>query len=89
MLEEMRSLRKEVELLRKDMAIATSEWVDPDDACRIIGVPITESGSHRRRLGKLVEFGRLTQFRDGKPRMYNRDELRKVAQMVLLGKIKV
>lgn len=87
--DELRALRADMKSMAAGIAASNSDWVDPDEACRIIGVPLTASHSHRRRLGKLVETGRLTKFRDGKPRMYHRGQLRQVADLVAQGKINV
>lgn len=89
MLAEMQAMRAEMQRMAEAFATDQSDWANPDDACRILGVPITESLSHRRRLGKLVENGRLAQFRDGKPRMYYKPELRQVAQLVAQGIIAI
>lgn len=89
MLAEMQAMRADMQRMIETFSSAASDWADPDEACRILGVPVTSSNSHRRRLGKLVEDGRLVKFRDGKPRMYYKPELRQVAQLVAQGKVAI
>ncbi len=64
-----------------------SDWVDPDEAATILGIPLQPSGIHRRRVRWLAEKGFLTRYRPGKPPAYWREELEKVNVRISRGEI--
>lgn len=64
-----------------------SDWVDPDQAAKILGFPIVKSKSHRRRVRWLADKGFLVKFRAGKPFMYWREELEAVSKKIASGEI--
>ena len=66
-----------------------SEWIDPDDACLILGIQRHKSNSHRRKLQLARERGFLTKFRDGKPIMYNRAEVHQLSIRIREGKVAI
>ncbi len=51
------------------------EWIDPEGAAKIVGLRITKSNNHRRRLARAAEKGFITKFRPGKPPSYYVPEL--------------
>ena len=64
-------------------------WLNPDEACRVLGFPIAKSRTHLRRLQWLRECGYLTKYRVGKPFMYDRRQVQEVAEQIREGKLHV
>ena len=62
-----------------------NEWCDPDEACRLLGIPVTKSGSSRRKLTALIRRGKITQYQEGNPRRYYKKELKKLSQELREG----
>lgn len=71
--------------LRRDRA----EWLDPDEACRRLGFPITKSGKHRSRLTWLRKKGFLRSFGSQRPYTYSAQEVKEVANKIAAGKLLV
>lgn len=67
-----------IALLEKDK----KEWVDPDEACAILGIGTTSSGSNRRRLQYLREKGFLTRFGQRRPYTYCKKQVQDVADKI-------
>lgn len=66
---------------------APLDWVDPDEAATILGIRLTKSGHHRRRVRWLAKQGFLKKFRPGKPFLYWRSELKEVAKKIEAGEV--
>lgn len=66
-----------------------SQWIGPDHACQILGFPITESGSHRRKLKQLEKAGFLKKVRNSKPKQYWRKEVEDVSYNFSRGRVKL
>lgn len=64
-----------------------SDWVPPEEAARIMGLSVTKGGEHRKRLRWCIREGVLKQFRPGRPPLYFRQELEKVAKKIASGEI--
>jgi len=64
-----------------------SEWVDPEEAARILGINVTKGNHHRRRINAMVQRGIVTTFIEGRPFKYLRTELEKVAAKRMRGEI--
>lgn len=64
-----------------------SEWCEPDEACRVLGIRIVASNNHRRKLKDLKRRGKITKYREGNPNLYYRPELNKLSREKLEGKL--
>lgn len=64
-----------------------SPWVGPEEAARILGLPLSKSQKHRRRLVALVRRGVLTKVRDGRPPAYYREEVMALSEKVAAGRV--
>lgn len=62
-------------------------WCDPEEAAEILGLNISPSRKHRRKLSAMVDCGLITKFRDGRPPMYWKAELQQLAARRAEGKI--
>lgn len=62
-----------------------TEWIDPDEACRMLGFKVMKSGSHRRKLQAARERGLLTSFQPGRPIKYNRKEIQQLSEKLSQG----
>lgn len=54
---------------------APTTWLSGDEACLILGIGVTPSGSHLRRLNWLRRQGFLTRFGSERPYTYDKDEV--------------
>ena len=70
-------------LLRREQR----DWLDPDEACRRLGIPLSASGQHRRRLSWLRRHGFLTEFGSRRPYTYSARQINEVAEKIRQGKI--
>jgi hypothetical protein len=77
-------LRKTNDAISRDRVI--SPWLDADETALVLGIKVLESGYHARTLSKLCDRG-LMRFREGKPRMYWRTDVFKLAQDIADGKV--
>lgn len=64
-----------------------SEWVDPEEAARILGINITKANQHRRNINAMVRRGLIKTFIEGRPSKYNRTELEQLASKRTKGDI--
>lgn len=79
-----------VETVKKQKSqIEASPYVDADLAATTIGIPITPSGTHRRKLSWLNQNGFLTNTVGIRNRHYSREELASVAKLIKSGAIVV
>lgn len=63
-----------------------SPWISAEEAAPLLGLS-TGSKNYARRISWLVRQGFLQKVKDGKPRLYWRDEVVKVAAKVAAGDI--
>ena len=61
--------------------------VGPEEAARILGIPITTGKTHTRRLKYFREHGFLTKFTGTSPYYYNVAELKQLAQRLADGQV--
>ncbi|WP_282782250.1 hypothetical protein [Phaeodactylibacter xiamenensis] len=64
-----------------------SPWCDPEQAAEILGISITSSRKHRRKLSAMIDRGLITKFRDGRPPMYWKEELQALAVKRAAGQV--
>ena len=64
-----------------------SPWCDADQAAAILGLSVTSSREHTRRLKAMIERGLITKFRDGRPIRYWKEELHRLSAKRAEGKI--
>lgn len=62
-------------------------WCDPEEAAEILGINITVSRKHRRKLSAMIDRGLITKFRDGRPPMYWKKELQQLSVRRAEGKV--
>jgi len=72
-------------LLERDQA----PFLEPDDACRVLGIKLTTSGRHRVRLKFFREHGFLTKFGSRNPFTYERNEVKDLASRIAQGKVQM
>lgn len=74
-----------------DAALATEEttppankktWITPEEAAEILGLPITISRTHTRRLRWYRDQGFLTKFQGRRPISYLRSDVEKLAKRI-------
>jgi len=74
-----------------DAALATEEttplankktWITPEEAAEILGLPITSSRTHTRRLRWYRDQGFLTKFQGRRPISYLRSDVEKLAKRI-------
>lgn len=65
----------------------TPSIVGPDEAARILGLPVTKSRTHTRRLAWYRNHGFITRFSGSKPFFYNVQELQKLAKRISNGEV--
>ena len=63
--------------------------VGPDEAARILNLPITKGKTHTRRLKYFREHGFLTKFTGSSPYYYNVQELKSLAQRIADGQVMI
>lgn len=85
LLENTAAMHKLIELI--EAKETRSDWVDPEEAARILGLNITAANNHRKQLNWLINKGFLKQFRMGRPPVYYRAELEKVSKKIACGEI--
>jgi len=79
-LDELRAIRTQLAAQDRSKRIT---WLTGEEACDVLGINITVSGSHLRRLAWLRRQGFLTRFGSTHPYTYDREEI-----MVVLDKLK-
>ena len=77
------STNEMITLLKKER----QPWIGPEEAARLLGLPITTSRSHRRRLARAVKAGMLVKIRDGRPPAYFREEILEFAKKIERGDV--
>lgn len=63
------------------------EWISGDEACAMLGIPITKSGTHKLRLQWLRESGFLSRFGCRKPYTYSKKEVQEVLNRIEKGTV--
>lgn len=76
-------------VLPKETAPLTTGIVGPDEAARILNLPITKGKTHTRRLKYFREHGFLTKFTGTSPYYYNVQELKSLAQRIADGQVMI
>jgi hypothetical protein len=61
--------------------------VGPDEAAKILGLPVTKSRTHTRRLAWYRNHGFLKKFSGSKPYFYNVQELQGLAKRISNGEV--
>ena len=61
------------------------EWISGDEACQLLGIPISKSGTHKNRLAWLRQSGYLSRFGCRKPYTYSRKEVQEVLNRIQRG----
>ncbi len=61
--------------------------VGPEEAARILGLPVTKSRTHTRRLAWYRSHGFITRFSGQRPFLYNVQELQKLATRISNGEV--
>lgn len=64
-----------------------SPWCGPDQAATILGLSVTASREHTRRLKAMIDRGLITKFRDGRPISYWKEEIIRLAAKRAAGEI--
>lgn len=77
------STNEMITLLKKER----QPWISPEEAARLLGLPVTTSRSHRRRLARAVKLGKLVKVRDGRPPAYFREEILEFAKKIECGDV--
>lgn len=57
-------------------------WINPEEAAEILGIPITSSRTHTRRLRWYRDQGFLTKYNGRRPISYLRTDVEKLAKRV-------
>jgi len=57
-------------------------WINPEEAAEILGLPITSSRTHTRRLRWYRDQGFLTKYQGRRPISYLRSDVEKLAKRV-------
>jgi hypothetical protein len=61
--------------------------VGPDEAARILNIPVTKSRTHTRRLAWYRQHGYLKKFTGQKPFYYNVNELESLSRQIAEGQV--
>lgn len=67
----------------------SEEWISGDEACAMLGIPITRSGTHKLRLQWLRESGFLSRFGCRKPYTYSKKEVQEVFNRIEKGTVAI
>ena len=62
-------------------------WVDPDEAAQLLGLPISKSGNHRRKVAYLAKHGFIKRYRSGRPYQYWRDDVVALQPKIANGEV--
>lgn len=62
-----------------------TEWISGDEACLILGIPMSKSNTHLNRLTWLRKSGYLSRFGCRKPYTYSRKEVLEVLSRIQRG----
>lgn len=62
-------------------------WCDPEEAATILGINLTSSRKHRRKLNAMIDRGLITKFRDTKTPKFWRKEIEHLAARMAEGKV--
>lgn len=79
----------EVKRLADIEELKFKKWLNPEEACTVLGFPINGKYNHRRKLQWCRENGYLVKFQDTRPIMYWREEVYNLAEKIALGKVQV
>lgn len=60
-------------------------WLSAEEAALLLGMKLSASNNHRRRLSTLIDRGLIVRFREGKPRTYWREEIEALAARIAAG----
>lgn len=63
------------------------EWLTGDEACRVLGIPLSESGTHLNRLTWLRNSGFLSVFGSRRPYTYSTTEVLHVQKKIQAGQL--
>ena len=78
-----------VTITKTSTAISNTGIVGPDEAARILNLPVTKGKTHTRRLKYFREHGFLTKFTGTSPYYYNVQELQSLAQRIADGQVMI
>lgn len=80
-----RRMERLIQLLEREQ----KPFLEPDEACRVIGIRITKSGRHRSRLKWLRDKGFLTRFGSLNPYTYDSEEVKTLADLYRQGRVAI
>lgn len=63
------------------------DWISGDEACALLGIPISKSGTHLNRLTWLRQSGYLSRFGCRKPYTYSQKEVLDVLDRIQKGRL--
>lgn len=63
------------------------DWCSGDEAAKLLGMKLTKSGTHRRRVAWLAKQGFIPRFRAGNPYMYWRDDVKVLSPKIASGEV--
>lgn len=101
-LEEAQAIRQEIaELKNIILQLATivatdkksaksagqDEWISGDEACALLGIPLSKTNTHLNRLTWLRKSGYLSRFGCRKPYTYSRKEVLEVLDRIQKGRL--
>lgn len=79
----------QVNITKTSTASSNTGIVGPDEAARILNLPVTKGKTHTRRLKYFREHGFLTKFTGTSPYYYNVQELKSLAQRIADGQVMI
>lgn len=66
---------------------AAASWLNPAEAAYLLGIPVTKSRTHTRRLAWYRNNGFLTQFQGERPICYFRKDVLALAKRIERGEV--
>lgn len=66
---------------------AAASWLNPAEAAYLLGIPVTKSRTHTRRLAWYRNNGFLTQFQGERPICYFRKDVMALAKRIENGEV--
>jgi len=63
-----------------------SDWISPERTAQLLGIPLTQSRSHRVRIANAFRRGLLTKQRVGRPPYYWKEEVQQLSLKIRDGK---
>ena len=85
--EELRQFRQVMEQYIRVEREKRNPWCDPEEAATILGINLTSSRKHRRKLNAMIDRGLITKFRDPKTPKFWRKEIEHLAARMAEGKV--